>query len=195
MQTKPMTRGYAITRTVEFIKSGYFKPDAVNRILESLPGDMRDALPNLKTSEWYPREYMVPLMRGIASVKNDNVGSAEDLANYGQAVASEATNTFLKILMKLLTPTLFAKKFPEFYARDHKGSGHFEVDIEKVKDGKITIKLVGAEGFDHIGAASVGFFRFGIESISGPGSVDIKTRGWSLATPSPHEVFYDVTLK
>lgn len=193
--TTPMARGYTITRTVQFIQSGYFDPETSNRILDNLSPESRANLQKIKPVEWYPRdEYKVPLMRGIARVKNDDVGSAKDLANYGQFIAAEATNTFLKILMKMMNPALFAKKFPDFYARDHRGSGHFEVDVTEMNAGKFRVKLVGAEGFDHIGAAAVGFIRFGMDSISGPGSVDIKTHGWSMATPSPREVNFEVTF-
>jgi hypothetical protein len=193
--TTPMARGYAITRTVDFIRSGYFTADVSKRIIDDLPPDVRQALSSIKPAGWYPREYMIPLMKGIANVKNDDVGSAHDLAAYGQSVATEATNTFLQILMKLMTPSLFAKKLPDFYQRDHKGSGRFEVDLQDINHKRFRVRLVGAEGFDHIGAASVGFFRFGIEAISGAGSVEIQQKGWSMATPAPTEVTYDLILK
>jgi hypothetical protein len=196
--TTPMARGYAITRTYDFVNSGYFTSQEANRIIDSIPADIRKELPNLKAGNWYPREYMLPLMRGIANVKNDDRGSYADLVAYGKAVASEATNTFLKLLMKMMTPSLFAKKFPDFYVRDHKGSGHFELaelDVKGTHDGKIGIRLVGAEGFDHIGAAAVGFFTFGMESIGGEGCIDVKLTGWSMKTPSPPEVVYEVRLR
>ncbi len=192
--TTPMLRGYTIKQTVSFIESPHFDAQIRRRILEELPSDVRGALPAIKPAEWYPRDYVMSMLRGIASVKNDDVGSYNDLVAYGGYVASEATNTFLKLFMKVLTPTLFAKKIPEIWQRDHKGSGQFEVDVTRANEGHIAMRLVGADGFDHIGIAAIGFITFGLSNM-GKRDVQIKQTGWSLATPSPHEIKYQVSWK
>jgi hypothetical protein len=96
--------------------------------------------------------------------------------------------------MKILTPTLFAKKVPELWERDHRGSGHFEADVSHADEGRIGMKLVGADGFDHIGIAAIGFITFGLNNM-GKTNIQVKQTGWSLATPSPHEVAYEITWK
>ncbi len=134
------------------------------------------------------------MLRGIASVKNDDEGSYNDLVASGRFVATEATNTFLKLFMKVLTPTLFAKKVPDIWERDHKGSGRFETDVTKADEGRIGMKLVGADGSDHIGIAAIGFITYGLNNM-GKRDIKVKQTGWSLATPSPHEVSYEITWK
>jgi hypothetical protein len=193
--SEPMARGYIITRTLEFIKGGYFSPSVAQGILDSVPEELRSQYNNLAPATWYPRNYLEPLMRGVAAAKNDEKGSADDLAACGRVLATEATNSFLKILMKMMSPSLFMKKVPDFYQRDHCNSGRFEVDVSAANEGKINVQLVGAEGFDHIGATAVGFFQFGLESISGPNSVDVKLEGWSLTNPSPPVVDFQITLR
>src|SRR5262249_7139180 len=128
------------------------------------------------------------------AVKNDEEGSYKDLVASGSFVAAEATNTFLKLLLKVLTPVLYAKKTPDFWARDHRGSGHFEVDAQNADKGRIIMRLVGADGFDHVGIAGIGFLTFGLTAM-GKRDFKITQRGWSLATPSPHEVIYDIAWK
>lgn len=190
--TTPTLRGYTVKQTVDFIKSGYFEPDVSRRIMDGLPPEIVLALPSLKPAEWYPREYLMAMLKGIAAVKSHDVGSYQDLVAYGNYVATEATNTFLKLLLKMLTPTLFAKKVPEFWQRDHRGSGHFEVDVQRANEGIIAMRLVGIGGFDHIGVAAIGFISCGLKTM-GKKDVQVKQSGWSMATPSPDEVNYEVT--
>jgi|SoiMethySBSTD1v2_1073268.scaffolds.fasta_scaffold193872_1 hypothetical protein len=192
--TTGMLRGYTLQRTVAFIESGYFDEKTKRQIMDGLPAESKALLAAAKPAEWYPRDALVHMMRGIAAVKNDEVGSYNDLVESGRFVASEATNTFLKLLMKVLTPTLYAKKTPELWARDHRGSGHFEVDADKAHEGRLRMKLVGADGFDHIGIAGIGFLTFGMAAM-GKRDFEVTQKGWSLATPSPHEILYDIRWK
>ena len=190
--TAPMLRGYTVKQTAAFVESDYFEAQVRRRIMEQLPPDVKAALPGIKPAEWYPREYAMAMLRGIAAVKNDDDGSYNDLCAYGSWVATEATNTFLKLFMKILTPTLFAKKVPEIWQRDHRGSGHFEVDVSQVDQGRIGMRLVGADGFDHIGVAAIGFITFGLTAVGKQG-VQVVQHGWSMATPAPHVVRYEAT--
>jgi hypothetical protein len=190
--TTPMLRGYTVKQTAAFVESDYFDPQIRRRIMEQLPQQVKTALPAIKPAEWYPREYVMAMLKGIADVKKDDVGSYNDLVAYGCFVATEATNTFLKLMMKILTPTLWAKKIPELWLRDHQGSGHIEVDVSQADRGRIGMRLVGADGFDHIGAAAIGFFVFGLSALGKQG-VQVTQTGWSMATPAPHEVKYEAT--
>ena len=190
--TTPMLRGYMVKQGTSFLESDYFEPAIRRRLIEQLPADVKAALPTIKPAEWYPRDFLVPVMQGIASVKNDNVGSYNDLVAYGSWCATEATNTFLKLFMKILTPTLFAKKVPEMWQRDHRGSGGFEVDVSRAEAGRIGMRLVGAEGFDHVGITAIGFITFGLNAVGKKG-VKVVQSGWSMTTPSPHEVTYEAT--
>ena len=56
------------------------------------------------------------------------------------------------------------------------------------------MRLIGADGFDHIGVAGIGFLTFGLKTM-GKRDVQVTQTGWSLATPAPHEVIYDVRWK
>jgi hypothetical protein len=192
--TTPMLRGYTIKQTYGFLESGYYAPDVQRRLVEGLPGDLKAFLPTIKPAEWYPREHMTVLLRAVAAVKNDDAGSYTDLVAAGSHVASEAMNTFLRILMKMMTPSLYCKKTPELWARDHRGSGTFDIDLSNADKNTIVMKYLGGEGFDHIGAAAIGFMTFGFNAM-GKKDFQVTQKGWSLATPSPSEVVYHLTWK
>jgi hypothetical protein len=186
-------RGYSIKQTAIFIDK-HFDSETSKRLRNELPEEVKAAIPTLQPAEWYPREYEIALLRAIASVRGNDEGSFADLIGCGEFVASEATNSFLKILMKMLTPTMFAKKVPEFYLRDNKNNGHFEVDVSKASQGRIDMALIGCDGFDHMPITAMGWVTFGLRAMGKKG-VQAKQKGWSLATPSPHEVRYEVTWK
>jgi len=187
---EPMIRGYSVKQQLNFLQTQY-EPGVAERLFSQIPGGVRDGVSNIKPAEWYPRQYSVEILRAIASHRGkDETAVQGDLVRCGTFIATEATNTFLKILMKMLTPAIFAKKIPEFWQRDQKG-GHFEVDTSNAKDGHLTLKLCDVEGFDHIGVLSMGWISFGLKSL-GKNDVVVAQHGWSLGSPGPKTISYDV---
>ncbi|HEU4582614.1 MAG TPA: hypothetical protein VFS67_30365 [Polyangiaceae bacterium] len=189
-----MLRGYILKQSVSFIESDYFSPQTRRAIFDGLPPEVSSALPVIKPAEWYSRDYLMEMLRGIARVKNTDAGAYEDLVAYGTYVSTEATNTFLKLLLKMLTPTLFAKKIPEVWQRDHRNSGAFEVDVQHANEGLIKLRLVGAGGFDHVGITSIGFISNALKTM-GKSDVRMTQTGWSLATPGPDRIDYELRWK
>lgn len=188
---EPMIRGYSVQQQLNFLETQY-EPAVSNRLLDTIPSDIRAGLRDLKAAEWYPRAYSVAVLRAIASnYGNDEKLVFGDLSRCGTFIATEATNTFLKLLMKILTPTLFAKKIPEFWKRDQTG-GHFEVDTSGAKDGTLKLELCDVEGFDHIGVIGIGWISYGLTAM-GKNNVTVNQTGWSLATPAPKNIRYDVS--
>ena len=188
--TGPALRGYSIQRTGAFIDS-YYDEGTRTRLYDGVPAEVREALAHMEPAEWYPRDYSVALLRGIVAVKNDAERSYEDLVACGAFVAGEATNTFLRLLMKILTPTMFFKKIPEFWARDTKGCGRFEADLSDAGEGRLQMRFLEAEGFDHMCISSIGWIRYSLEAM-GKQNVEIAQTGWSLTNPSPSVVHYEV---
>jgi hypothetical protein len=190
MTTKAMIRGYSLKQTAKYLETK-FDSDVRRRSFESLPPVLRSQINTLEPGEWYPRDYSTALFRAIAAAKNDEAGIYQDLVGCGEFIASEATNTFLKLMMRIMSPTLFAKKVPEFWKRDQKG-GYFEADVSQADKSVIKMKLVDVEGYDHIGIVSIGWVQFGMTALGKKG-VKVKQSGWTVDRPGPREVEYEVT--
>lgn len=186
----PMIRGYSLQQTAKYLDTK-FDPEDRRRVLDGLPATVRNLMGAFEPAEWYPRDHSAALFRAIAAVRNDNQGSYEDLVACGEFIASEATNTFLKLLMRIMSPTLFAKKVPEFWKRDQQG-GYFEADVSRASDSVIKMKLVDVETYDHIGIVSIGWIQFGMKAL-GKKNVRIDQTGWALDRPGPREIGYEVT--
>jgi len=186
---EPMIRGYSIKQQLHFLEQ--CERELLSRWRETVPADIRNTLDSLKAAEWYPRAYSVDILRAIAAHHGSSEQATyEAMGRCGTFIAEEATNTFLKLLMKVLTPALFAKKIPEFWKRDHTG-GHFEVDTAGAKSGSLELELRDVEGFDHIGAVAIGWMTFGFTAM-GKRDVVVTQKGWTLANPGPANIQYRV---
>lgn len=186
-----MIRGYSVKQQLNFLETQY-EPSVSERLLALVPQDVRRDLAAVKPAEWYPRQHSVHILRAIAAHGGkDEQAVQNDLVRCGTFIATEATNTFLKLLMKILTPALFAKKIPEFWTRDMKG-GRFEVDVADASGGRIKLSLNDIEGFDHIGIVSMGWISFGMQAM-GKTDVKVTQQGWSLSTPGARKISYDLT--
>lgn len=182
-------RGYSLRQTARYLETK-FDPDTRRRMLDAMPAGSRTMLNSFESAEWYPRDHSTALFRAIASARGGDA-AYDDLVGCGEFIASEATNTFLRLLMRIMTPTLFAKKIPEFWKRDQRG-GAFEVDVSVADRGRIGMNLVDVGGYDHIGIVSIGWIQFGMAALGKKG-VTIKQEGWSLSSPGPREIRYEVT--
>ena len=186
----PQIRGYSLKQTAKYLDTK-FDAETRRRTAEGLPAAVRSMMSEFQPAEWYPREYSAALFRAIAAAKHDEQGSYHDLVQCGEYIASEATNTFLKLLMRIMSPTLFAKKVPEFWQRDQRG-GFFEVDTSRADDKRIGMRLAEVSGYDHIGIVSIGWIQFGMTAL-GKKDVKVQQEGWSLAKPGPTEIKYEIT--
>jgi len=187
---EPMIRGYSVKQQLDFLQTQY-EPSVSEQLLRRIPDDVRTSLSEIKPAEWYPRRYSVEMLRAIASHRGDDEQAVkDDLVRCGTFIATEASNTFLKILMKMLTPALFAKKIPDFWRRDQKG-GHIEVNTSEAGSGRMQLHLRDVEGFDHIAIISIGWMIFGMKAM-GKADVQVTQNGWSLESPGPREVTYDL---
>lgn len=181
-------RGYSLRQTARYLETK-FDADARERALATLPAETRTALATFDAGGWYPRIHSAALFRAIAAARGGD-HTYRDLVGCGEFIAGEATNTFLRLLMKVMTPTLFAKKVPDFWTRDQRG-GHFEVDVERAGAGAIDMALVDVEGYDHIGVVSIGWIQFGMAAL-GKRDVRVTQDGWSAAAPGPRRIGYQV---
>jgi hypothetical protein len=105
-------------------------------------------------------------------------------------MAREATNSFLRILMRMLTPTLLAKKLPDLWNRDCTG-GQLSMDVAEQK---VTCRIQETVGFAHALCTIAGFISFALQSMGK--SIDTTTiRGWSLNQPHTKDGSCEFTWK
>lgn len=172
-------RGYMMSTT-----AAYLRETAASRRLSDpskhFSSALSASLSNVVPVGWYPVAHVAELNRHIVTLLagDEEQRAREELHSCGRFMAVEATNTFMRLLMRVLTPTLFAKKLPDLWRRDCK---HGELAIE-VDDRRMVLGLNGMNGHDHIAAVMPGYVGFALEKM-GKVVDDVKIDGWSLTNP------------
>jgi hypothetical protein len=181
-----MIRGYAVLASGRFILD-----DAAMR--KAVPKDVLDLIAEqhgrLVTGVFYPLEEVLKLWRAIAKASSSEAKAYENLIRCGEFAAAAALGTFLKFMLKVLTPRMFAKQFPQFWAHDFRGG---RIDIDKMEDNSMRIAVREIAGFEHMAPIAVGFVGFAIRA-TGLKNVVIDCKSWSMAKTDPDEVIVDVT--
>lgn len=183
---EPMVKGYMIQTTSSFI---------VRELASTIAPDILDvaraAEANVKGTEWRPRADVVRLWRAIADAHPDDESARRALIRTGQTMSEMATSTFLKLLLKVLTPRMFAAKFPDFWTRDNTaGRGSVEIVSEK----KLHITMHDVAGYDHLGPVGVGWVTFALAAI-GMKDVEARCLDWSRSKPSATTVHVEASWR
>src|SRR5262249_23502356 len=141
------SRGYLLTTTAGFLRSKVGESDYKN-ILAKLSPELQQLLGGaVKPAVWYPIALLNELNRSIAATlrrRNDDL-ARDAFYNAGKLAAREATNSFLRMFLRILTPALFAKKLPEVFRRDFSG-GKLVVEVE---DRSLVCEMSELPGFEH----------------------------------------------
>lgn len=184
------TRGSAILASAEFSDVLCDRTDRP-RVRERFSPELKAALVTMKRTTWHPRAMWIEMLRAVVSVHNDPLASHADLVECGQFISKDAANTFMKLILKIMTPRLFARKFPDFWIRDMRG-GVMTVDPAELSNNRFVIYLEDVDGFEHVGPVACGYIGFAMEQITGV-PVDIVVSPWSLACPGPSEMRWDIS--
>ena len=162
------------------------------RIRDALSPSLSAALPTMQRVAWRPITEWVEVLRAIVAVcDNDEARAYDALVQCGRAICEDAAGSFMKLLLRMMPPALFCRKFPDFWRRDFTG-GTFVVDTSRLAENRFQAILRDIEAFDHVGPVAVGFIGFAQEKVTGK-SVSVQRTGWSLERPGPPEVVLELS--
>jgi|GEM_PF-1572825 len=171
-------RGYMVMHAARYLE-GLLGDAESKRVFADFSPEAQRALDTTKHADWCPVSVFSELTRAIAKTSDgDEEKARELLVACGVFMAQEATNSFLKILMKILTPGLFAKKIPAIWSRDC-SQGEL---VSELSGHKLVCHAYGMTGFDHVPCTAAGFVTFVLQRMGKPVS-RTTIHGWSLETP------------
>lgn len=169
-----------------------FGPATKASLRKAYSPELRAALAQVKQADWTPRAHLVELLTAVVSVHGATPHSAKKLNACGRAIFDDATNTFIRLILKMATPAIFAKKFPDFWQRDFRNSGYGQVDTTELDRHRIVVTFHETEGFDYMAPLGAGFIGFAMERVTGK-KVTMELRDWSFDNPGPNQVHYEVS--
>jgi hypothetical protein len=186
---EPTLKGYIIQFTGRFmLQDPVISARLPARMVESIEANAEAMAP----ASFYPRAQVMDLWTAIAEAYDDEAEAYRAIVRCGEAVGAFASGTFLKLVLKMLTPRMFANKFPDMYARDHHGPGHAEV--VSIADKSLSVVLKDVGGFAHIGPIAAGWGAFTLKAIGLKG-LEMSASPWSRREPGPAEVHIKASWK
>jgi len=180
-------RSYMLINTANYLKH---KLGAVEgqRLIESLSPATRGIVTAEKPASWSPMASYVELLKIVADQgKGDDAKARDSLIEAGRFVAQEASTTFLRLFLKMLTPNLFAKKVPTVWQRDF-SRGRAEAEIS---DKRLVFRMLDISEMDHIPCTAPGFISFAMESM-GKSVKSINVHNWSLREPCVNGAYFEL---
>jgi hypothetical protein len=185
------TRGSSLAGLLSYLEKSC--DDARFREVQAaLSPELRRDLAGVKHAAWYPRRHFIELNEAIASLHEGNETATRDaLEAAGREISYIASNTFMRLLLKMLTPAQFAKKFPDFWNRDMRG-GRCSADTRDLASRRLYAGLHDVAGFTHVGPVAAGYIGFAMDAITGT-RCTAQIEGWSLASPASSDIHYVVT--
>lgn len=158
------------------------------RLIDGMSSSTRSILTAEKPADWAPMASYVELLNAVAGLGKGDDGKARDsLIDAGRFVAQEASTTFLRLFLKMLTPNLFAKKVPTVWQRDF-SKGRAEAEIS---DKRLVFRMFGISEMDHIPCTAPGFISFAMESM-GKSIKGITVHNWSLTQPCNDGAYFEL---
>jgi hypothetical protein len=181
METEPLAKSYGIVYAGKFILDdpairSRLKPEQIERV-KAIAG----AVP---PTVFAPRS-MVSELCSIIATNTDDATAHLDINRAGQAIAAYATNSFLKIMLKMIPPWMFAAKFSDIWGRDFRNSGRAEVEPSDKKS--LVLRLVEVGDFAHVGPLVEGYIGFALRQM-GVTVIESTAVPWSIAEPAAPEV-------
>ncbi len=179
---EPNTKGYGIKAAMTFILAN---PEIRAKIPSGVVQEFTRVEPTLSPVGWYPRSQLKAVYEALAKTQSTEAEAYSLLERCGTATAEGATSSYMKLVLKILTPRMFASKFPDFWGRDHQ-NGRATVEFFG-SDHHMLFRVYDVGGFSHIGPISAGFVKY-LMTVIGEKGVQVTCDPWSLANPGPSEL-------
>lgn len=116
-----------VTTVMHFVER-YYTPEQQAQIKAQLSPDVRAALPTIKAGAWYPLHFATDQVRGIFQTYDDLDEAEAAIQRCGKFIGEQASNSFLRLLMKMLTLKMMVKKWPAFWLQYH-NFGEMRVEL------------------------------------------------------------------
>jgi hypothetical protein len=183
--TDKHARGHLILGMAKYIQEEL--DPALRASVQERCGDVLARVREVDRTAWYPLDDVVAMYEAVHGQFADPKEGWDELWRAGKFVASDAAGTFLKLLLKVLTPRLFARQFPEIWRRYH-DFGDLRADLQALDDNRVSFTM---PGYPFVAPVTAGwleylFIGFGMKHVQVV--VDAPHGG-----PWPEELHYQVS--
>ncbi|MFW5875756.1 MAG: hypothetical protein ACOCXM_03370 [Myxococcota bacterium] len=178
-------RGFVVMGIAKYIDEAM--PEGGQQVRAATP-EVTAHRHELTRTQWYPLSYAVDQCAAIAAKHQDPQEAWNEVERCGEFIANDAASSFLKLLMKVLTPSLFARQFPEVWKRYH-DFGSLQTDLSQIENNTVVFTV---PGYDYVGPLVAGWIRYIFRSF-GKSNLEIETNVPAPGVPAPEEVRFVVS--
>jgi hypothetical protein len=171
-------RGHLVRGTARYALND-LAPAARDHMKASFP-DLTRSLDELRKDDWYPVGRLVELLTAIDQQHADPEAGLAAIKTCGRYIAEEGASTYLKLVMKVITPRLFVRQFPTLWKRYH-DFGELSVDTSKVDANTAVLTMTG---YPCVRGLCSGWIEYAFTIFKT--RVDI-TSSWPWRAPTPKD--------
>ena len=167
-----LVKGIHVIPLHDFIKENYDE-ETRNGIYERMGEPAREMLRTIKREDWVPVALVSKVDDALFLASKDPEQGYQDIVRAGAAIADYATNTYVRLLIKLMTPKIMASKWPDIWKKSH-NFGLMQCHLEN--DRMLRMTLSGVEDYTHIGPIAVGFLTFALKAMNMPDATVVQVQ-------------------
>ncbi len=183
-------KSYGLFGMLQFIEKNYPK-DVQAEILDSVPQEVRDFIAGGPEQLWVPPLYPASVWQAMIKREASDDAAYDTLVRCGRNMGEYATNTYLRLLLKVISMKMLAKKYPTIWRMDA-NFGDMSTDTSDIKQGKLKIFLNNLESYPYFGPICVGWFKYSMDAM-GLKDVKVELHDWTMAEPDPGKLTFHVT--
>jgi len=159
-----LVKGIHILPLHDFIKENYDEKTQAE-IYARMSEPAREMLKTVKREDWMPVALVSSVADALFRATEDPKDAYQEVVRAGAAIADYATNTYVRLLIKLMTPKIMASKWPDIWKKSH-NFGVMSCVLES--DRMLRMTISGVDGYTHIGPTAVGFLTFALKAMNMP---------------------------
>ena len=184
-------RGYMFLTSVEYLQQTLGEQDS-KKVISGFSPHARELIGTLKTAGWCPVSVFSEVTDAlVAAGAGSDERSKDLLVKCGTHMALEATNTFLRLFMKMMSMQLLVKKVPDLWKRDCTGG---KLVVEDLSENSLRFSTSGMGGFRHAVCTAAGFVSFAVGAV-GKQVEKVTIQGWSREKPSEDGATFELTWR
>ncbi len=182
-------RGYMLSAMARFLREKVGEAAWAEMSASFSPELQKILVSGVDSAGWYEISLMNEIIEHVVEhVGANDSGKAKDiLYECGQYAASAAANSFLRVLLKMLTPALLVKKADKLLRRDF-SEGRMQAELG---DNCLKVHLIDVKGLPYIGGYGPGFVAFSLEAM-GKRISNVEFHDWDLERPRLERVGFTI---
>ena len=135
------------------------------QIYDRMRQETREMLRSVQRDEWRPMPLVADINEAIYTSRDQPEQGYEDMVAAGKAIADYAAGTYVRLLIKLMTPKILASKWPDIWRKSH-NFGAMTCRLES--DRLLLMTIDDVRDYTHVAPYTVGFLTFSLNAMGLP---------------------------